>query len=212
MAHTRRGWIITMAVVLTALTAPPIFARPAEANPHRNAILISANPLAPIVGVYTGSVELPVAPNLSLFVQPEYFNVRWSLAWLVLAAIEPDLANFDFNVTSFGGRAGAHYFPNRVHDGLFVGVNAGYARMTFRYEARRINGNAFQGMVRGGYRAILGRVALTPYAEIGGTFLAADLTDLFADLELDDDILENLVERQFGLAFGLGISIALALY
>ena len=212
MLNNRRIWIVVLAVVLTALAVSPVSAQPADENPHRNAVLVSANLLAPIVGVYTGSVEFPVAPNISLFVQPEYFNFRWSVAWLVLVAIDPELSDFDFNVTSFGGRAGVHYFPNRVHDGLFVGVNAGYARMTFRYQEPQVDGNAFQGMVRGGYRAILGRVALTPYAEIGGTFFGADLTDLFADLELEDDMMENLVERQFGLAFGLGISIALALY
>ncbi len=210
MLRNRR--IVIVVLVLAALAASPGYAQTADVNPHRNAILVSANLLAPIVGIYTGSVEFPVAANISAFVQPEYFNFRWSVPWLVAVAIEPELADFDFNMTSLGGRVGVHYFPKRVHDGFLVGGSFGYSRVTFRYEGIQVGGNAFQVMARGGYRAILGPVALTPFVELGMNLFTADYRDLFADLGLDDDMLESLIERQFGFAFGLGVSIALALY
>jgi hypothetical protein len=218
MPINRRVWIVALALVIGALAASPLTAQTVEENPHRDAVLVSANLLAPIVGIYTGSVESAVAPNLSVFVQPEYFNFRWSVPWFLLVTLDPELKDFDFNMTLVGGRAGVHYFPGRVHDGFFVGGSVGYARMTFRYEEIRVPSDAFRVMARGGYRVILGQVALTPFAELGVNLLMTDFTDLYARLGLDeipfleDEMLDFLVARQFGFAFGLGISIALALY
>ncbi len=200
-----------LVVAVAILVAAPVAAQ-AEENPYENAVLLSANLLSPIVGVYTGSVEFGVSPDVSVFIQPAYFNLRWSLLWLLVEALEPELRDVDFNVTSIGGAAGAHYFPNGVHDGFFVGPGLAYSRLRLRYEGREATGNSFYGGVRGGYRFIAGPIAITPLAELGLTYSTVDYRVFFADLGLSEAELQLLFGRRFGISWGLGISFALALY
>ncbi len=208
---TQRSIAVMLAVAFVMLAAAPIAAQEEE-NPYENAVLLSANLVSPIVGIYTGSVEFGVTPDMSVFLQPEYFNFRWSLVSVILGAIEPEFRDYDFNITMLGGRVGLHYFIDGVHDGFFVGGNAGYSRVGFRFEGRQVRGNAYSAAARGGYRLIYGPVALTPYGELGVNYLSLDYRELFEDLGLDDAVIREFVQRSFGITWGIGLSIALALY
>ncbi len=208
--HRKHRFSVVMLAFAVLVAAPA--AAQAEENEYENAVLLSANLLSPIVGVYTGSVEFGVSPDVSVFIQPAYFNLRWSLLWVLFEALEPELRNVDLNVTSIGGAAGAHYFPDGVHDGFFVGPGLAYSRLRLRYEGRQGTGSNFYGGVRGGYRFIAGPIAITPLAELGLTYSTIDYRAFFADLGLSDAELRALFGRRFGISWGLGISFALALY
>ncbi|AFG36557.1 hypothetical protein [Spirochaeta africana] len=203
--------LILLAMALLAMAALPAAAEEPE-NPHANTVLVAVNPFGPIIGLYTGSVEFPITRDMTVVVEPEYFNFRASLVALLLdAANDEDWDELDFNIVSYGGRVGINFFPEQVHNGLLVGGSLGYARTQFSFEGTSVFTNTVQVGGRVGYRFIFDFLALTPFAELNLSRITADVGEIYDDLGIEDEFVQNRIESAYGVNFRFGLAFALAL-
>ena len=94
--------------------------------------VVGLNLFGPIVGIYSGSLELALHEDWSMFVVPTYFNAKGSLlgALIEIAGVDED----DYELWSISGALGANYFlTDRAPVGLFVGgsLEPGYLYASF---------------------------------------------------------------------------------
>ncbi|MDE0228130.1 MAG: hypothetical protein OXJ62_04660 [Spirochaetaceae bacterium] len=171
------------------------------------------NLFGPLVGIYSGSLEVALDEDWSLFVVPTYFNAKGSLlgALFEIAGVEPE----DYELWSISGALGANYFlTDRAPVGLFVGgsVEPGYLYATFKdsaledEDADNLEVNTFKigGGVHVGYRVLLGPVAITPRAGLAYHYLDTDADGISGDLE-------RTASAAFsGFSFGWGLDLGIA--
>ncbi|MDE0449066.1 MAG: hypothetical protein OXH96_20560 [Spirochaetaceae bacterium] len=171
------------------------------------------NLFGPLVGIYSGSLEVALDEDWSLFVVPTYFNAKGSLlgALFEIAGVEPE----DYELWSISGALGANYFlTDRAPVGLFVGgsVEPGYLYATFKdsaledEDAENLEVNTFKigGGVHVGYRVLLGPVAITPRAGLAYHYLNTDADGISGDLE-------RTASAAFsGFSFGWGLDLGIA--
>ena len=171
------------------------------------------NLFGPIVGIYSGSLELAVHEDWSMFVVPTYFNAKGSLlgALFEIAGVEED----DYELWSITAALGANYFLTEPAPlGLFVGgsVEPGYLYAEFKdsaleeADADPIELDTFKigGGVHVGYRVLWGPVAITPRAGLSYNYLLAEADGLDPDLERTSSAAFS------GFAFGWGLDLGIA--
>lgn len=205
--------LLVAACMLTVATAG--FAQhqaAAEAGPAATGVF-GLNLFGPLVGIYSGSLEIALDDEWSLFVVPTYFNAKGSLlgALFEIAGVEPD----DYDLWSISGSLGANYFlTDRAPAGLFVGgsVEPGYLYATFKdsaladEDAERVEVDTFKigGGVHVGYRVLLGPIAVTPRAGLAYHYL-------FTEAEGISDDLDRTASVAFsGFSFGWGLDLGIA--
>ena len=171
------------------------------------------NLFGPLVGIYSGSLEIALDEEWSVFVVPTYFNAKGSLlgALFEIAGVEPE----DYELWSISGALGANYFlTDRAPVGLFVGgsVEPGYLYATFKdsaledEDADNLEVNTFKigGGVHVGYRVLLGPIAITPRAGLAYHYLTTEAAGISADLE-------RTASAAFsGFSFGWGLDLGIA--
>ena len=212
--RNRRFGVVTLLVVAcTIAVATSGFAQTATALPGQPAAtgLIGLNLLGPIVGVYSGSLELSLDDRWSVFVVPTYFNVKASLlgALIESGGVDPD----DYDLWSLSGMIGMNYFLiDPAPTGLFVGawVDPGYIHG--RFEDSAVAGSdplTVESIVLGGgahvgYRVLLGPVAITP--RIGAAY-----RHVFTEAKGVSEDLKTTVSAAFSaFHFPWGIDLAIA--
>ena len=184
----------------------------AEAGPSATGVF-GLNLFGPLVGIYSGSLELALDEDWSVFVVPTYFNAKGSLlgALFEIAGVEPD----DYELWSISGALGANYFlTDRAPVGLFVGgsVEPGYLYATFKgsaladEDAADLEVDTFKigGGVHVGYRALLGPIAITPRAGLAYHYLAAEADGI------SDDLDRTASAAFSGFSFGWGLDLGIA--
>ena len=211
----RRFRVVTLLAVACAIAvATSGFAQTATTPPGQPAVtgLIGLNLLGPIVGIYSGSLELSLDDRWSLFVVPTYFNVKASLisALIESAGVDAD----DYDLWSLSGMIGANFFlTDPAPTGLFVGawVDPGYLHGRFEGAALEEAGDTLtvDSIVLGGgahigYRVLLGPVAITP--RIGAAY-----RHVFTEAEGVSEDLKTTVSAAFSdFTFPWGIDLAIA--
>ena len=210
----RRFRVVTLlAVAGTIAVATSGFAQTSSTPPGQpaKAGLIGLNLIGPIFGVYSGSLELSLDDEWSVFVVPTYFNVKASLigALIESAGVDRD----DYDLWSLSGAIGVNYFlTDPAPIGLFVGawVDPGY--LQGRFENSAVAGGeplTVDSFVVGagahvGYRVLLGPVALTP--RIGAAY-----HHVFTEAEGVSEELESTVSAafsRFSIPWGIDLTIA----
>ena len=149
----RRFRVVTLlAVACTIAVATSGFAQTSYTPPGQpaKAGLIGLNLIGPIFGVYSGSLELSLDDEWSVFIVPTYFNVKASLigALIESTGVERD----DYDLWSLSGALGVNYFlTDPAPLGLFVGawVDPGYLQGRFEELCGGRRGTAHRGLVRG---------------------------------------------------------------
>ena len=205
--------LLVAACMLTVATAG--FAQThAAAGEGRSATgVFGLNLFGPLVGIYSGSLEIALDEEWSLFVVPSYFNAKGSLlgALFEVAGVEPD----DYELWSISGALGANYFlTDRAPVGLFVGgsVEPGYLYAIFKdsaladEDAKDLEVDTFKigGGVHVGYRVLLGPIAVTPRAGLAYHYLTAEADGISDDLE-------RTASAAFsGFSFGWGLDLGIA--
>ena len=212
--NIRRFRVVTLLVAAcTIAVAASGFAQTATTPPGQPAAtgLIGLNLLGPIVGIYSGSLELSLDDRWSVFVVPTYFNVKASLigALIESGGVDPD----DYDLWSLSGMIGMNYFlTDPAPTGLFVGawVDPGYIHGRFEDSAvvgsdpLTVDSIVLGGGVHVGYRVLLGPVAITP--RIGAAY-----RHVFTEAEGVSDDLKTTVSAAFsGFTFPWGIDLAIA--
>ena len=211
----RRFRVVTLLVAAcTIAVATSGFAQTATTPPGQPAAtgLIGLNLLGPIVGIYSGSLELSLDDRWSVFVVPTYFNVKASLigALIESGGVDPD----DYDLWSLSGMIGANFFlTDPAPTGLFVGawVDPGYIHGRFEDAAVAEAGGTLTvdsivlgGGAHVGYRVLLGPVAITP--RIGAAY-----RHVFTEAEGVSEDLKTTVSAAFsGFTFPWGIDLAIA--
>lgn len=171
------------------------------------------NLFGPIVGIYSGSLELALDEDWSMFVVPTYFNAKGSLlgALFEVAGVEED----HYELWSITASLGANYFlTDRAPVGLFVGgsVEPGYLFAEFtdsaleEMDADPVKLDTFKigGGVHVGYRVLWGPIAVTPRAGLSYHYLLAEAEGLDPDLERTSSAAFS------GFSFGWGLDLGIA--
>ena len=211
----RRLQVVTLlAVACTIAVANSGFAQTAPTPPGQPAAtgLIGLNLLGPIVGIYSGSLELSLDDRWSVFVVPTYFNVKASLigALIESGGVDAD----DYDLWSLSGMIGANFFlTDPAPTGLFVGawVDPGYLHGRFEggalekdEDSLTVDSIVLGGGVHVGYRVLLGPVAITP--RIGAAY-----RHVFTEAEGVSEDLQTTVSAAFSdFTFPWGIDLAIA--
>ena len=175
--------------------------------------IFGLNLFGPIVGIYSGSLELALHEDWSMFVVPTYFNAKGSLigALIEITGVEKD----DYELWSITGALGANYFlTERAPLGLFVGgsVEPGYLYAEFKdsaladEDAADLQVDTFKigGGVHVGYRVLWGPVAITPRAGLAYHYLLTEAEGLDPDLERTSSAAFS------GFSFGWGLDLGIA--
>jgi len=212
--RVRRFRVVTLLVVAcTIAVATSGFAQTATALPGQPAAtgLIGLNLLGPIVGIYSGSLELSLDDRWSVFVVPTYFNVKASLlgALIESGGVDPE----DYDLWSLSGMIGMNFFlTDPAPTGLFVGawVDPGYIHGRFEDSAvagadpLTVDSIVLGGGAHVGYRVLLGPVAITP--RIGAAY-----RHVFTEAEGVSEDLKTTVSAAFSdFHFPWGIDLAIA--
>ena len=171
------------------------------------------NLFGPLVGIYSGSLELALHEEWSMFVVPTYFNAKGSLlgALFEIAGVNAE----DYELWSISGALGANYFlTDRAPVGLFVGgsVEPGYLYASFKDSALEDeNGPDLEldtfkigGGVHVGYRVLWGPVSITPRAGLAYHYLLAEADGL------DEDLKRTSSAAFTGFSFGWGLDLGIA--
>lgn len=205
--------LLVAACMLTVATAGLAQTQAVAAEGPSATGVFGLNLFGPLVGIYSGSLEVALDEDWSLFVVPTYFNAKGSLlgALFEIAGVEPE----DYELWSISGALGANYFlTDRAPVGLFVGgsVEPGYLYATFKdsaledEDAENLEVNTFKigGGVHVGYRVLLGPVAITPRAGLAYHYLNTDADGISGDLE-------RTASAAFsGFSFGWGLDLGIA--
>lgn len=205
-----------VAIALCMLTAATFGMAQTQASPDTGPSatgVFGLNLFGPIVGIYSGSLELAVHEHWSMFAVPTYFNAKGSLvgALFEIAGVEED----DYELWSITGALGANYFLTEPAPlGLFVGgsVEPGYLYAEFKDSALadrkadplKLDTFKIGGGVHVGYRVLWGPVAITPRAGLSYHYLVAEAEGLDPDLERTS----SAAFSGFGFGWGLDLGIA----
>ena len=210
----RRFRVVTLlAVACTIAVATSGFAQTSYTPPGQpaKAGLIGLNLIGPIFGVYSGSLELSLDDEWSVFVVPTYFNVKASLigALIESAGVDRD----DYDLWSISGAIGVNYFlTDPAPIGLFVGawVDPGYLQGRFEGSAvadgepLTVDSFVVGAGAHVGYRVLLGPVALTP--RVGAAY-----HHVFTEAKGVSEELESTVSAafsRFSIPWGIDLTIA----
>ena len=213
-SSTGRFGVVTLLVVAATIAfATSGFAQTGYTPPGQPAAtgLIGLNLIGPIFGVYSGSLELALDDEWSVFVVPTYFNVKASLIGVLIesAGVDRD----DYDLWSLSGAIGVNYFlTDPAPFGLFVGawVDPGYLQA--RLEGSAVAGSEpveVDSIVVGagahvGYRVRLGPVAVTP--RVGAAY-----HHVFTEAEGVSEDLKTTVSAafsRFSIPWGIDLTIA----
>ena len=184
----------------------------AEDGPSATGVF-GLNLFGPLVGIYSGSLELAVHDDWSVFVVPTYFNAKVGLlgALVEIAGVEKD----DYELWSITGSLGANYFlTDRAPVGLFVGgaVEPGYLYAEFKGSALeaddadplKLDTFKIGGGLHVGYRVLWGPIAVTPRAGLSYHYLLAEAKGLDPDLERTSSAAFS------GFSFGWGLDLGIS--
>ena len=205
-----------VAIALCMLTAATLGMAQTNASPNEGPSatgVFGLNLFGPIVGIYSGSLELAVHEEWSIFVVPTYFNAKGSLigALIEIAGVDKD----DYELWSITGAFGANYFLTEPAPlGLFIGgaVEPGYLYAEFKDSALedptavplKLDTFKIGGSVNVGYRVRWGPVAITPRAGLSYNYLLTEAEGLDQDLERTS----RAAYSGFGFGWGLDLGIA----
>ena len=205
---------VVVAVCMIAVATSGIAQTQAADEGPATTGVFGLNLFGPIVGIYSGSLELALHEDWSMFVVPTYFNAKGSLlgALFEIKGVKED----DYELWSISGALGANYFlTDRAPVGLFVGgsVEPGYLYASFDNTALADRGRGgigswdtfkIGGGVHVGYRVLWGPVAITPRAGLAYHYLFAEAAGL-------DEDLERTASAAFsGFSFGWGLDLGIA--
>ena len=210
----RRFRVVTLlAIACTITVATSGFAQTPYTPPGQpaKAGLIGLNLIGPIFGIYSGSLELSLDDEWSVFVVPTYFNVKASLigALIESAGVDRD----DYDLWSLSGAIGVNYFlTDPAPIGLFVGawVDPGYLHGRFEGDAvadgepLTVDSFVVGAGAHVGYRVLLGPVALTP--RVGAAY-----HHVFTEAKGVSEELESTVSAafsRFSIPWGIDLTIA----
>ena len=204
--------VVVAACMVAVATSGIAQTQAAEEAPAATGVL-GLNLFGPIVGIYSGSLELALHEDWSVFVVPTYFNAKGSLlgALFAIAGVDED----DYELWSVSGALGANYFlAERAPVGLFVGgsVEPGYLSAEFKdtalaeQDAEPLSLSAFKigGGVHVGYRVLWGPVAITPRAGLAYHYLSTEAKGL------DEDLERRSSAAITGFSFGWGLDLGIA--
>ncbi len=198
--NPRRWRFVLFAVVLAGIAAAPGFTQ-------RPGSLLQIYPLGPLVGLYSASFEQVLSDESSIFVRTIYHNPQWALF--------RDLADYLYGVEGLRHEAyaawrvkaivGVSYFLGRAApEGLFLGggVALGYVAVRDDMTSPKQVAESLLvgGAVHAGYRLILGSIAISPRAELGGLFAFDDFRNI-------DEA--RLKEFGRGLDWDVGVDLAI---
>ena len=206
--------VVTLLVVAgTVAIAASGFAQTPYTHPGQPAAagLVGLNLIGPVFGVYSGSLELSLDDEWSVFVVPTYFNVKASLIGVLIesAGVDRD----DYNLWSLSGAVGLNYFlADPAPLGFFVGawVEPGYLQGRFEHSAvAESEPVTVDTIVVGagahvGYRVLLGPVAITP--RVGAAY-----HHVFTEAKGVDEDLKTTVSAafsRFSIPWGIDLTIA----
>lgn len=195
---------------LGMLVAAPSFAQTAEDK----TTVIGLNLLGPMVGLYSGSFEQVLDDDLSIFVIPAYYNVKFGI-FQALPENSTNIKSDDYDVWSVSIAAGANYYVNGVSPtGVFAGawLSPGYASARFERSAlRNTTGEKQESWTvllgagaHVGYRVIWGPVALTPRVGVSYQLALSPFTGFNTKM---DNVVANV---NSGLRFPWSIELAIA--
>ena len=204
--------VVVAACMIAVATSGIAQTQAADEDPAATGVF-GLNLFGPIVGIYSGSLELALHEDWSMFVVPTYFNAKGSLlgALFEIAGFEED----DYELWSISGALGANYFlTDPAPVGLFVGgsVELGYLYASFddtalaNEAAEKLVLDTFKigGGVHVGYRVLWGPVAITPRAGLAYHYLFTEAKGL-------DEDLERTASAAFsGFSFGWGLDLGIA--
>ena len=204
--------VVVAACMIAVATSGIAQTQAADEGPAATGVF-GLNLFGPIVGIYSGSLELALHEDWSMFVVPTYFNAKGSLlgALIEVAGVDED----DYELWSISGALGANYFlTDRAPVGLFVGgsVEPGYLYATFKGSALekddepdlKLDTFKIGGGVHVGYRVLWGPVAITPRAGLAYHYLFNEAKGL-------DEDLERTSRAAFsGFSFGWGLDLGIA--
>ena len=204
--------VVVAACMIAVATSGIAQTQAADEGPAATGVF-GLNLFGPIVGIYSGSLELALHEDWSMFLVPTYFNAKGSLlgALIEIGGVEED----DYELWSISGALGANYFlTDRAPVGLFVGgsVEPGYLYASFEdtaleeEQAEKLVVDTFKigGGVHVGYRVLWGPVAITPRAGLAYHYLFAEAAGLNEDLERASSAALS------GFSFGLGLDLGIA--
>ena len=205
--------LLVAACMLTVATAGFAQIEAAAGDGPAATGVFGLNLFGPLVGIYSGSLEVALDEKWSVLVVPTYFNAKGSLlgALFEIAGVEPD----DYELWSISGALGANYFLiDRAPVGLFVGgsVEPGYLYATFKNSAladedtEDLEVDTFKigGGVHVGYRVLLGPIAITPRAGLAYHYLVTEADGISDDLE------RTAGAAFTGFSFGWGLDLGIA--
>ena len=212
----RRFRVVTLLVAAcTIAVASSGFAQTATTLPGQPAAtgLIGVNLLGPIIGIYSGSLELSLDDEWSVFVVPTYFNVKASLIGLLIESAGAD--RDDYDLWSLSGKIGLNYFlTDPAPTGLFVGawVDPGYLHGRFEgaalaeddAETLTVDSFVVGGGAHVGYRVLLGPLAITPH-------VGAAYHHVFTEAEgVSEDLISTVSAAfsRFSIPWGIDLTIA----
>ena len=123
--------VVIAACMIAVATSGIAQTQAADEGPAATGV-VGLNLFGPIVGIYSGSLELALHEDWSMFLVPTYFNAKGSLlgALFEVAGVDEN----DYELWSISGALGANYFlTDRAPVGLFVGgsVEPGYLYASF---------------------------------------------------------------------------------
>ena len=205
--------VMLLVAACTIAVATSGFAQTATTPPGQPAVtgLIGLNLLGPIVGIYSGSLELSLNDEWSVFVVPTYFNVKASLIGVLIESAGADREDYD--LWSLSGKIGVNYFlTDPAPLGLFVGAWADPGYLHGRFEDTAVAGSeriTVDSIVIGagvhvGYRVLLGPVAIAPH-------VGAAYHHVFTEAEgVSEDLKSTVSEAfsRFSIPWGIDLTIA----
>lgn len=193
---TRRIVVGALLLVLVGGLAFGQEAAQAEKDQAERKILISLNPLGPILGIYSGSFEMAVGPRLDFFVAPTFWNIRLS----ILGGLVPD----GFSAWTLGVLGGVNFFPlaPTAPKGLFLGGGASLSYLYVGADGANVSGFVINPLVQVGYRWIWGWFSIAPSFNLGYEIALIDASVLGSAYDL-------YIPGGVSWGFGLGLAIAL---
>lgn len=212
--RSRRFGVVTLLVAAcTIAVASSGFAQTATTLPGQPAAtgLVGINLIGPIFGVYSGSLELSLDDEWSVFLVPTYFNVKASLIGALIESAGVDRKDYD--LWGLSGKIGVNYFlTDPAPLGLLVGAWADPGYLHGRFEDSAVAGServTVNSVVLGagahvGYRVLLGPVAITPYAGVAYHHVFTEAEGVSADLKST----VSAAFSRFWIPWGIDLTIA----
>ena len=200
--------VVLLVMVLAVLIAVPGFAQEESAPDY----VLGLNVLGPLLGVYSGSFEIALNDDLSLFFIPTYVNVKAGLIGSLFEAA--GVNEQDYELWGVSVAAGVNYFvTGTAPTGFFLGawVEPGYAGGRFEGTALASDEDMVElstvilsGGVHAGYRVLWGPVAITPRVGVAYSYVFTEAEGVSDDLET----VSSGATRGFSVPWGVNLAIA----